>query len=555
MAHGVSTNIQNTADREESLHSISARNGVVVSVSAPASDVGVSILEQGGNAVDAAVATAFALAVTYPLAGNLGGGGFMLVHPARSGGEPVVFDYRETAPGAAWPTMFTKEESQFTHRAVATPGTLRGLELAHRRFGSLPWSLLLQPAIALAQDGFSVDASLARSTNETLAAAPEHPELQRVYGSGDGPWRAGDRMVLPDLAHTLHLLASLGPDAFYHGPIAEALLSEMERGQGLITAEDLAAYEAIERKPLTTRYRDVYDVYTPPPPSAGGLCLIEELNMLESFDLKGMGRWSPETVHLMAEVMRRAQADRARYPGDPAFEQIPDWLTSSEYAREKAATIDRTKATRSGELADDIPLYGESASTTHFAVVDKNGMAVANTYTLERRWGSRVVVKNRGFLLNNNMRAFNLFPGETDTKGNIGTAANTIAPHKRPISSMAPTIVARDGRVVLVTGSTGSRAIPNTILNILVSVLDFNMPVQEAVRSPRFSQEWFPDHIRLESPERLPETVAALREMGHTVVAPTPLPFQGDAHTIWVAPDGTYVGAADKRISGKASGY
>ena len=257
----------------------------------------------------------------------------------------------------------------------------------------------------------------------------------------------------------------------------------------------------------------------------------------------------------MAEVMRRAQVDRARYPGDPSFVRIPDWLTSLEYAREKAATIDLLKATRSASLAADIPLTDESTSTTHFGVIDNNGMAVANTYTLERRWGSRVVVKNMGFLLNNNMRAFNLFPGETDTKGNIGTAANIIAPRKRPISSMTPTIVTRDGRVVLVTGSTGSRAIPNTILNILVSVLDFNMPVQTAVRSPRFSQEWFPDHIRMETPERFPETINALNAMGHKVVAPTPLPFQGDTHTIWVSPNGKYIGAADQRISGKASGY
>ena len=546
--------LQRMPDQTEACHRIESRGGVVVSVSAPASDVGVSILRQGGNAVDAAVATAFALAVTYPLAGNLGGGGFLLVHPAPNGGEPVAFDYRETAPSAAWPTMYRREESQFTHRAVATPGTVRGLELAHLRFGSLPWNLLLQPAVTLAHKGFLVDASLARSTNETLAAAPEHAELQRVYGKPGGAWQTGDCMVLPDLAHTLHQLADLGPDAFYSGPIAARIVAEMERGTGLITAEDLAAYRAIERTPLTTRYRGLYDVSVPPLVSAGGVCLIEELNMLDCFDLQGSERWSAETVHLLAEVMRRAQHDRALYPGDPAFVQNPDRLTSREYARARAAMIDLRRATPSASLSAELPPADESTSTTHFSVIDKNGMAVANTYTLERRWGSRVVVKDTGFLLNNNMRAFNLFPGETDTKGNVGTAANTIAPRKRPISSMTPTIVARDGKVLLVTGSTGSRAIPNTILNILVSVLDFGMPVAEAVRHPRFSQEWFPDHIRMESPERFPETVAALTAMGHQVVAPTPLPFQGDAHTLWVSPDGTVVGVADYRISGKASG-
>ncbi len=542
--------------RAEAPHYAEGRKGMVVSVSAPASDVGLSLLQRGGNAVDAAIATAFALAVTYPLAGNLGGGGFLLVAPAQRRGAPAVFDYRETAPAAAWPTMYTREESQFTHRAVATPGTVRGLELAHRRFGSLPWSSLLQPAIALARDGFVVDGSLARSTNETLHAAPEHAELQRVYGKpGGGEWQAGDRMALSDLARTLHLLADLGPDAFYTGPIAQALIAEMESGGGQITADDLAAYRAIERTPLTTRYRGLYDVFVPPLPSAGGVCLVEELNMLACFDLKGAARWSPETVHLLAEVMRRAQYDRALYPGDPAFVANPEWLTDPTYAQAKAGTIDLHRATPSASLAANVPLADESTSTTHFGVLDRDGMAVSNTYTLERRWGARVVVKNMGFLLNNNMRAFNLFPGETDTKGNVGTAANTIAPRKRPISSMAPTIVTRDGRVLLVTGSTGSRAIPNTILNILVSLLDFGMPVEEAVRSPRFSQEWFPDHIRMEHPEQLEATVQALRRMGHTVVAPSPLPFQGDAHTIWVSPDGTYIGAADRRISGKASGY
>ena len=536
-------------------HTVECRNGVVASVSAPASDVGVSVLQQGGNAVDAAIATAFALAVAYPLAGNLGGGGFMLVYPAAGEGLPTAFDYRETAPAAAWPTMFTKEESQYTHRAVATPGTIRGLESAHRRFGSLPWTALLEPAIALAREGFIVDRALARSANETLAAAPEFAELQRVYGRpGGDPWRAGDCMILPDLARTLRLLADVGPDAFYTGPIARQIVAEMEHG-GYVTARDLAGYQAIERSPLNTRYRGLYDVYVPPPASGGGICLMEELNMLAAFDLKASARWSPRTVHIMAEVMRRAHRDRACTLGDPAFVAVPDWLMSRAHAEKCAATIDLHRATPSRSLAAEVPLADEGPSTTHFSVIDRNGMAVANTYTLERRWGSRIVVKDAGFLLNNEMRAFNLYPGETDSRGSVGTAPNTIAPKKRPISSMTPTIVARDGRVVLVTGSTGSRAIPNTILNILVNVLDFDMPIRAAVDAPRFSQEWLPDHIRFEWPERQAATIDALRAMGHTVVAPTPLPFQGDAHSIWVSRDNAYIGAADKRISGKASGY
>ena len=545
-----------TAMPEDANHFVECHNGVVVSVSGPASDVGLSILKQGGNAVDAAVATAFALQVAYPLAGNIGGGGFMLVHPAPGKGEPVVFDYRESAPAGAWPKMYGKEESQFTHRAVATPGTVRGLALAHQRFGTLPWAKLIAPAIALARDGFIVDDALAKTTNEVLADAKEFSEFQRVFGKpGGGPWQEGDRMTQPDLARTLQSLADLGPDAFYTGPIAEQIVAEMERGKGVINAKDLAAYRAIERKPLTTRYRGRYDVFVPPPPSAGGVCLLLELNTLESFDLKSWGRWSPKTVHVMAEAMRRANCDRARYLGDTAFTPLPEKLTSHDYGRDIAKSIDMQKATRSTDLATEIPLTKEEHDTTHFSVIDRDGMAVANSYTLERRWGSRIVVKNMGFLLNNDMRAFNLFPGTTDTKGNVGTEPNVIAPGKRPLSSMTPTIVAKDGRVMLVTGSPGSRAIPHTVLEIIVSTFDFGMPIQDAVAASRFTQEWFPDQIRFEHPERQPDLVQALEALGHKVVPPGPLPFQGDAHTIFVRKPNDYLGVADRRINGHASGY
>ena len=543
---------------EDADHYVECRNGVVVSVSAAASDVGRAILKRGGNAVDAAIATAFALQSTYPVSGNIAGGGFMVIHPGAGRGEPIVIDYRECAPAAATPTMYSKQESQYTQRAVAVPGTIRGLEMAHRRFGTLPWAELIKPAVALARDGYIVDDALAKSTNETLASAPvnEFAELHRVYGKpGGGDWKAGDRMVEPDLARTLQVLADLGPDAFYRGPIADGFLAEMARGNGVISAADLAAYRAIERKPLTTRYRGIYDVYVPPPPSSGGVVLLEELNMLEAFDLKSSDRWSSKTVHVMAEVMRRANYDRARYIGDPAFTDVPAKLISHEYGQSLAGTINLQKATPSVSLAVDIPLVPESHSTTQFSVIDRSGMAVANTYTLERRWGSRIVVKNMGFLLNNDMRAFNLFPGETDTKGQVGTPPNIIAPGKRPVSSMTPTIVARDGRVVLVTGSPGSRSIPNTVLNIMVSMFDFGIPVQDAVEAPRFTNEWLPDQIYWERQNFHPETVQALQALGHAVVPSSPLPFQGDAHTIWVTPERAYIGVADHRISGKASGY
>ncbi|MEQ1354058.1 MAG: gamma-glutamyltransferase, partial [Candidatus Acidiferrum sp.] len=398
-----------------SSHFVECHNGVVVSVSGPASDAGLSILKRNGNAVDAAIATLFALAVAYPPGGNIGGGGFMLVHPAFGQGNPVAFDYRESAPASAVPNMFTREESQFTHRAVAIPGTVRGLGLAHRRFGTLPWSDLIQPALELAVNGFIVDSNLAKSLNDTLADAPTFFEFQRVFGKpGGGLWQSGDRLTQPDLARTLRLLADIGPDAFYTGPIAKEIVAEMTRGNGLITAEDLANYQALERTPLSTRYRDTYDVYVPPPPSAGGTCLLEELNMLNTFDVKAWGRWSPQAFHLMAEVMRRANYDRARYLGDPAFTPIPSQLTTREYGEKLAKTIDPRKATPSRELSTDIPVSQEGPCTTHVSIIDHAGMAVGNTYTLERRWGSRIVVRNMGFLLNNDMRAFNLFPGVTD---------------------------------------------------------------------------------------------------------------------------------------------
>lgn len=541
--------------REEPCHDVEAHHGVVVTVSGPASDIGVAILKRGGNALDAAVATAFALAASYPAAGNLGGGGYMLVHPAPGAGETVAFDYRETAPAAAWRTMFSRNDTQYSHRAVAVPGTVRGLALAHRRFGNLQWAELLAPAAALARDGFVLDRNLVDSLNQTLAAAPEFREFQRVFGKpGGGSWRPGDRLRQPDLARTLDVLAEQGPDAFYQGAIAQDIVAEMNRGKGLITAKDLADYRPIERKPLHTRYRDAYDVYVPPPPSSGGVVLLEELHMIEIFDLKSWGRWSPLTLHVMAEAMRRANHDRALYLGDPAFVSIPARLTTREYGHKLAKTIDLRKAGRSEPPSSPGQEALEGKSTTHFSVIDRNGMAVANTYTLERRWGSRVVVTDRGFLLNNDMWAFNLFSGVTDTKGMIGTGPNTIAPGKRMLTSQTPTIVAKDGNVRLVTGSPGSRAIPHTILGILVSVLDFGIPIREAVDAPRLSHEWFPDHIVYETPERYPEIVKALRECGHVVVRHWPLP-QGDAHSIWVPKPGTYVGAADRRLNGKAAGY
>jgi gamma-glutamyltranspeptidase/glutathione hydrolase len=530
-----------------------AGHGLVVAVSPPGADVGCAILQRGGNAVDAAVATAFAMAVTYPAAGNIGGGGFMLIYPPAGKGEPVVVDYRETAPAAATRTMFGKNDSLYSHKAVGVPGTVRGLALAHQRFGRLSWKDVVVPAVRLAEEGFVIDAPLARSLNAAVGSAADFSELRRVLGKsgGESPWRAGDRLVQKDLAHTLRFIAEQGPGAFYDGPIAQQIAEEMHRGHGLITRADLHSYQARLRQPVHGTYRG-FDVYAPPPPSSGGICLVEMLNILENFDLRKQGRFSPQTLHRMIEAMRRAYCDRARHLGDQDFVAIPDYLTSKAYGRKLAQSISPTRATPSEELARDLPMAPEGDNTTHFSVLDADGMAVSNTYTLERSYGSRIMVRGAGFLLNNEMMDFNWFPGQTTRGGQIGTAANQIAPGKRMLSSQTPTVVARGGKVVFVTGSPGSRTIINTVLCILVNVIDFDMDVRAAVDAPRLHHAWFPDWAGFEGYSEYPEAVKALEKMGHAV-APAQ---QGDAHSIGLdVRTGRYVGAADHRINGKAAGY
>ncbi len=528
------------------------RHGMVVAVSPAGADVGRDVLKQGGNAVDAAVATAFALAVTWPAAGNLGGGGFMLVYPGGKA-EPVVIDYRETAPLAATKTMFTKKDDGFSPKSVGVPGTV-----ARPGPGPRP---LRQAAVEGRGDaggqagrgrlrhrrGAGVVAEFRRRVVEGL------PRIAaRVWqGRRRGRWKAGDRLVQPDLAKTLRRIAEDGADGFYKGETADLLAAEMKADGGLITKDDLASYQAKERAPIHGTYRG-YDVYAPPPPSSGGICLVEMLNILENFDLRKQGRWSPETLHLMIEAMRRAYCDRARYLGDPDFVKIPDFLTSKEYAKKLAAGIDPDRATPSADLAKDIPLAPEGQDTTHFSVIDADGMAVSNTYTLEQLYGCRIVVKGAGFLLNNEMGDFNWFPGRTTTKGRIGTEPNQIAPGKRMLSSQCPTVVARDGKVVLVTGSPGSRTIINTVLCVVVNVIEFDMDARSAVDAPRLHHQWFPDEARFEGMAEHSDAVKRLKEMGHVVVAEK----QGDAHTIWVDPKtGEYVGAEDRRVDGKAAGY
>lgn len=539
------------ADPEPDSRQATGTKGMVVAVSPPAVDAGIAVLREGGNAVDAAVTVALAMAVTYPQAGNIGGGGFMLVHPAK--GEPMVVDYREVAPKAAHAKTFTKKDTWYSHKAVGVPGTVRGLHQAHAQYGSKPWKSLVMPAVELAEKGFILDRPEADSLNSFLATETASKEAKRLFGKPEGGgWNAGDRLIQQDLAATLKLIADRGPDGFYKGRTAELFVAEMKTGDGLITMDDLASYTAKTRKAIHTTYRG-YDVYGAPPVSSGGITLGLMLNMLEPMDLRAKGRWAPETLHALVETMRRAYYERARFLGDSDFVDVPvAKLISKDFARDLARTIDPNKATRSEDLAKDLKLSNESESTTHFSIIDGTGMAVSNTYTLERNFGSGLAVAGAGFLLNNEMGDFNWFPGITTRGGTIGTEPNQVAPGKRMLSSQTPTIVARDGKVRLIVGSPGGRTIINTVTQVVLNAIEFEMPLREAVDAPRLHMQWFPDEVRFEGTVQYAEAVKKLEAMGHKVVRAR----QGDAHSIAVDPKtGAFVGVADKRINGKAAGF
>jgi len=534
---------------------VASKRGVVVSVSGIASDVGASILGRGGNAVDAAVATAFALAVTHPSAGNLGGGGFMIVRTAD--GKATTFDYREKAPGGATPTMYLKPDGTIDRSltragwlAPGVPGTVRGLALAHKRFGKLPWADVVRPAAKLASGGFPLSKALSASINSSVGRlmAP-FPSSVAAYGKpGGGAWVEGDTIRLTDLGRALESIASGGPDAFYTGWIADSLAAQMRANGGLITKADLAAYQPKEREPVRGTFNG-YEIIAMGPPSSGGAVMLETLNILETLGVTKMDRWSPDYLHLRIEAARRAYADRARWLGDPDFVSVPmARLTSKAYADTLARGIKRDRASSSVEIGADIVTTraAESDETTHFSVVDAEGNAVSNTYTLEGGYGSGVVVRGAGFILNNEMGDFNKKPGETNVGGDIGTPANLIAPGKRMLSSMSPAIVARDGKLTLVTGSPGGRTIPNTVLDVVLGVTAFNEPIRTAVSAPRVHHQWLPDSTTIESGTVSDATIASLKARGQAVRLSTGR--QGDAHSIWVdAKTGTAYGAADLR--------
>ncbi len=527
--------------------------GVVVSASRPASEVGAAVLGRGGNAIDAAVATGFALAVTYPAAGNIGGGGFMVVR--LPDGMATTFDFRETAPAAARPDMFLDAEGRIDvgriragYLAVGVPGTVRGFALAHGRFGRLPWRALVEPAIRLARDGFEVSAPLAAELNAELAG-PMQPfpgSLTAFSKPAGGPWQAGDRLCQADLAATLELIAAAGPAGFYEGRVAGLVADAMAAHGGLVTRADLAGYRAKERPPLAGKAFG-HEIISMGPPSSGGVALLEMLGMAEAAGLANRPRLDPATIHLAAEIRRRAYLDRARFLGDPDFAAVPvARLVSPEHACELVVGIDPCRATPSAELGGDLLApAAESAQTTHFSVVDASGMAVATTTTLEASYGSRVVVPGTGFLLNNEMGDFNRSPGQTTPAGDIGTPANLVAPGKRMLSSMTPAIVCRDGRVVLVTGSPGGRTIINTVFDVVMALVGHGADAPAAVFAPRFHHQWLPDRLTVEARALPAETLHALEQLGHRVVERSSP--QGSAQTIWIDPAGVPHGIADLR--------
>jgi len=536
---------------------VTAANGMVVAQEAIAARIGVDVLKNGGNAVDAAVAVGFAMAVTYPRAGNIGGGGFMVIH--RSGGDDTVIDYRETAPAGINATSFLEaqgnadpQKSRESALAIGVPGTVAGLALAEAKYGSGHFTLadLIKPAIALARDGIAVADDTADSLPVDRPRLARWPSSAPIFLKADGSALApGDRLVQPDLADTLAAIAKDGPRAFYQGPIAAKLAAAVQAAGGLMTADDLKDYRAIERKPVRGTYRG-YDIVSMPPPSSGGVALIEMLNILEGYDLAKTDR--AQALFLMVETMKRAYADRAWFLGDPDRVQIPvARLTSKRYAAEWRATIDPAHATPASAIHAGATIDHEGRNTTHFSVIDRFGNAVSNTYTINFSYGVGLVAAGTGVLLNNELDDFAAKANAPNAYGLLGDAANAPAAGKRPLSSMTPTIVLKNGKPFLITGSPGGSFIINVVLQIVTNVIDRGMDIAGAVSAPRIHDQWMPDRVNAEL--ALPgDLVAALQARGDNVVV---RPLITSANSILVTPAGI-TGAADPRTRGAlAAGY
>jgi gamma-glutamyltranspeptidase/glutathione hydrolase len=537
-----------------------ARNGMVAGPEPHATQIGVEILKAGGNAVDAAVAVGFALAVTQPDAGNIGGGGFMIVHVAARN-ETVAIDYRETAPAAIHKDSFLDakgnadpEKSRNSGLAVGVPGTVAGLALALERYGSGKFTLaqLLAPAIRLAREGVAVGGLLADTLPRSAPRLARWPSTAKIFFKPDGsPFARGELLKQTDLAITLETIAREGPKAFYQGPIAEKTVAAVRDADGVMTLDDLKRYRPVVRAPVRGTYRG-YEIASMSPPSSGGIHVIELLNILEAYPLPDLGAGKPETLHRMIEAMKLAYADRAVLLGDPDFVKVPvERLISKAYAATRRARIDLARATPAREIrAGGLP-PPESSNTAHFSVVDRDGNAVANTYTLNFGYGLGLVVEGAGFLLNNELDDFAAKPGVPNAFGLIGGTANAPGPGKRPLSSMSPTIVFKNGKPFLITGSPGGSRIITTVLQVILNAVDFQLPLGEAVAAPRIHHQWLPDEVFAE-PGFAPETLLALAALGHKI---TPRPAAGAAHSILVTPDGL-VGVGDERRAGAtAAGY
>lgn len=543
---------------------VRARHGMVASTNEVASRVGVDIMKRGGNAVDAAIAVAFALQVTHPAAGNLGGGGFMMIR--LKDGRTTAIDYREMAPAAAHRNVYLDKNGNLIegeggslvgYRAAGVPGTVRGMELALKKYGSgkLTWAQLVEPARRLAGTGFTVTYELARSLHSNREYLSQYAETKRIYLKGGQFYKEGELFRQPELAATFARLQRLGPNEFYEGETARLIVADMKRNNGLMTMDDLRGYVAKERAPVRGNYRG-HEIISMPPPSSGGAVLIEMLNILEGFDLQKMEASSSDRYHFMAEAMRRAFADRAEYMGDSDFVKVPvQGLIDKAYAATLRRTINNDRASTSAEVRAGRPAGYESDDTTHFTVVDKEGNAVSNTYTLNNSYGSAAMAKGTGLLLNDEMDDFAAKPGTPNMYGLIQGERNAVAPKKRPLSAMTPTIVLRkDGSLWFTAGSPGGPTIINTVFCIITNVIDYEMNIQQAIDFPRIHHQWLPDELVGEPFGLSGDTQRALTSRGHKLAK---LRYLGDAEGIMIEEKtGMRLGATDPRRSdGQAVGY
>ena len=531
-------------------HPVWAKNGMVATQEALASDIGLQILKQGGNAVDASVAVGFALAVTLPRAGNIGGGGFMMIYDAKQG-KTVALDYREKAPSSASRDMYLDDEgnavsdlSRYHGLAVGVPGTVAGLLKALDEHGTMSRGQVMAPAISLAENGIEVTAGLSESLTALSDRLQKWPSTKKVFFKPDGStYQPGERLKQPELARSLKLIAAQGADGFYKGETASKIVKAVNEAGGRMSLQDLANYNAVAREPVKGNYRG-YEIVSMPPPSSGGIHIIQILNILEGYPLKDYGQNSAQTIHLMAEAMQLAYADRAEYLGDADFVDVPvSGLTARPYADKLRTLIDPNKATPAATIKANNPLPYESDQTTHFSIVDKDGNAVANTYTLNFSYGTGLVADGTGILLNNEMDDFSAKPGVPNGYGLLGGEANSVEADKRPLSSMSPTLVFKDSKPYIVTGSPGGSRIITTVTQVISNVIDHDMNIAEATHAPRIHDQWLPDEIRIEKALNI-DTIRKLESMGHTV---SPQSAMGSTQSIMITPSGVY-GSSDPRI-------